>query len=398
MKSALDRLIGLKTKCIAAIHRTVVLLLLSTVGPSVLGQGDLTPPGPPGPTMKTLAQVEPRTPISSLPFVITNAGSYYVTTNLRGQPGIVIAASGVTVELMGFELVGGGGAGVAVQSGHSNVCVRNGTLRGWSGNGVSAADAFSSRFEALQLVGNRNLAGISVGRGCIVTHCIAINNDNYGIEARPGSLVSHCVAWGNFLGIYVGPGGRATDCTSVSNTLTGIWADSGSTVSDCTVTSNEGDGILARNGCRVTASQSVGNGSAGIRVVGSGSTITDCTVSTNAGDGIVVTNGCRLASNHCYDNGSAGIRASGFESAIENNVLIANQRGIWIDRVDGRNLVVRNMARNNFLSGVGNRNYDIATGNRVAQTVILPFNTAALAGETGGNASSTTDPWSNISY
>jgi parallel beta-helix repeat protein len=299
---------------------------------------------------------------------------------------------------MGFELVGGGGSGVAVQSGHSNVCVRNGTLRGWSGNGVSADQAFSSRFEALQLVGNRNLAGISVGRGCIVTHCIAINNDNYGIEARPGSLVSHCVAWQNLLGIYVGPGGRVTDCTSISNTLTGIWADSGSTVSDCTVSANMGDGILARNGCRVTASHSFGNGSAGIRVVGSGSTIADCTVSTNASDGISVTNGCRVAMNHCYDNGSAGIRVTGSESAIENNVLIANQRGIWIDRVDGRNLVVRNVARNNILGGVGNRNYDIATGNRVAQTVILPFNAAALTGETGGNASGTTDPWSNMSY
>jgi dUTPase len=105
-----------------------------------------------------------------------------------------------------------------------------------------------------------------------------------------------------------------------------------------------------------------------------------------------------VVANHCYDNGSAGIRATGFESAIENNVLIANQRGIWIDRVDGRNLVVRNMARNNLLSGVGNRNYDIAIGNRVAQIVIVPVNAVALAGETGGNASGTTDPWSNISY
>ena len=36
-------------------------------GMDVMGQGSLTPPGAPGETMKTLAQVEPRTPISSLP-------------------------------------------------------------------------------------------------------------------------------------------------------------------------------------------------------------------------------------------------------------------------------------------------------------------------------------------
>lgn len=32
-------------------------------------QGSLTPPGAPGPTMLSLSQVEPRTPISSLPQV-----------------------------------------------------------------------------------------------------------------------------------------------------------------------------------------------------------------------------------------------------------------------------------------------------------------------------------------
>jgi len=36
--------------------------------PTVFAQGGLAPPGAPTPTMKTLAQIEPRTPISSLPF------------------------------------------------------------------------------------------------------------------------------------------------------------------------------------------------------------------------------------------------------------------------------------------------------------------------------------------
>ena len=345
-------------KCIG-----VVALMLPTLNAqlsTVSAQGSLTPPGAPGPTMKTLTQVEPRTPISSLPFFITNAGSYYVTTNLTGQPGITVMASGVTIDLMGFELVGGGGSGVGIAPNQTNVCVRNGTLRNWSGNGVSADSAFGCRFEGLQLVGNRNLAGISVGRSCLVVHCAAVNNNDTGIEARSGSLISHCVVWNNRVGISVALGGRVSDCTSVSNTFAGIFATLGSTVSDCTV-------------------------------------------SANVGDGIYVVNGCRIAGNHCYangtiTNGSAGIRVTGQENVIEDNALIVNQRGIWIEAVNGRNLVVRNVARNNLLSGVGNRNYDIATGNRVAQTVILPLNGVALAGETGGNASGTTDPWSNISY
>ena len=80
------------------------------MGTDVMGQGSLTPPGAPGETMKTLAQVEPRTPISSLPYTISEPGSYYVTGNLSSTgSGIVIQASGVTVDLMGFSVTRGGG-------------------------------------------------------------------------------------------------------------------------------------------------------------------------------------------------------------------------------------------------------------------------------------------------
>ena len=91
------------------------------MGTDVMGQGSLTPPGAPGETMHTLEEVyertDPRTPISSLPYTISEPGSYYVTGNLSSTGhGIVIEASGVTVDLMGFSLTGDGINGVQSSS------------------------------------------------------------------------------------------------------------------------------------------------------------------------------------------------------------------------------------------------------------------------------------------
>src|SRR6185503_17267700 len=86
-------------------RKFVLLTALSVFSPALLfGQGDLNPAGPPGPTMRTLQQVEPRTPISSLPFNITNGGAYYLTGNLSGSVGITISTSDVDLDLMGFTL------------------------------------------------------------------------------------------------------------------------------------------------------------------------------------------------------------------------------------------------------------------------------------------------------
>ena len=77
-----------------------------------IGQGSLTPPGAPTPTMKSLDQIEPRTPITYDGYYISSPGSYYVTTNLTGSVygvpgspyGIYIASDNVTVDLNGFTL------------------------------------------------------------------------------------------------------------------------------------------------------------------------------------------------------------------------------------------------------------------------------------------------------
>src|SRR6266851_1180042 len=86
----------------------LTLTLLSTLNPqlSTFGQGNLTPPAAPAPTMKSLAQIEPRTPISSAPYSISSPGSYYLTSNLSVTNGdaITITANQVTLDLNGFTL------------------------------------------------------------------------------------------------------------------------------------------------------------------------------------------------------------------------------------------------------------------------------------------------------
>ena len=85
-----------------ALTTLIVTAALVCIFPCVYGQGDLAPSSSPTPTMKTLDQLEPRVPISSLPYDITTSGSYYVTTNLvgtAGTNGITIVTDNVTIDL-----------------------------------------------------------------------------------------------------------------------------------------------------------------------------------------------------------------------------------------------------------------------------------------------------------
>lgn len=110
-----------------------------------VGAGDLAPPaGPVAGTMKTLEQIEPRTPISSLPFNITQSGSYYLTGNLSTTAnGITVLAPDVTIDMMGFTITGSTPndfAGVLVEFGTTgNFVLRNGMIRTFA-QGVTTTD------------------------------------------------------------------------------------------------------------------------------------------------------------------------------------------------------------------------------------------------------------------
>ena len=148
---------------------TIVSLILLACGAH--GQGALTPPGAPAPTMKTLgeidsaitdldsavAQVEARIDLATVAgdgtyhHVISESGSYYLSGNLDvtlAGGGIKINAPAVTLDLNGFKIErisGSGGSGIEIPTGMDGATVRNGTINGFK-YGISGSSADNCLF------------------------------------------------------------------------------------------------------------------------------------------------------------------------------------------------------------------------------------------------------------
>ncbi len=118
-------------------HALLALALL-TLPASLFAQGTLNPTAPPGPTMLTLSQVEPRTPITNTTAAtISASGSYYLTGNITVSTnnGITINASGVTLDLNGFTVSStaptANGTGILLNnSQNNNIQILNGNITG----------------------------------------------------------------------------------------------------------------------------------------------------------------------------------------------------------------------------------------------------------------------------
>ena len=277
-----------------------LLVLVGLLGLSVFAMaGDLEPPAAPAPTMKTLDEVEPRIPIpaSATPvaeFVIDNPGSYYLAGDRNASMnGIRVNADNVTIDLMGYSLIGSGSPmawGIYV-NGRTNVEIRNGTVRDFGDDGIyeNNSNGKEHRIINIRAVSN-GIRGIYLaGNGHLVKNCTAADNTGHGIFATGnGSTITGNTAYNNQgYGISVGNGSTVTGNTVFSNQSTGIIASSGSTVTGNTVSSNNQSnfasyaGIWVYADCLVKGNTLDGNLQNNIYVFSSGNAIeenlvTDC--------------------------------------------------------------------------------------------------------------------------
>ena len=253
--------------------------------------GPLDPPGAPAPTMKTLQQVEPRTPISQpataagFPIQINSPGSYYLTENITGVgivDGIDINADNVTLDLGGFTLSGGGAIGGTVgfdgiSAGVTNLTIRNGVVRDWV-TGISTYTSTRSTYEDLKVTDNI-LDGIMIGTGSTARRLTVWNNGHGGAGASAGLVITQ---------------------------VPGAW---GSIVEDSSFGNNGGQGIyIFANNVWVHHNVIDVNGTEGIRIVENVAynEITDNRITGNAGYGVDVRGGYNVVVRNVIYTNTAG--------------------------------------------------------------------------------------------
>jgi hypothetical protein len=298
-----------------------------------------------------------------------------------------VQSNDVSLDLNGFALTSGGGAGAlrgidvpAVQSG---LAVRNGTVRGWTGGGVAGGTA-TMLAEKLVLTGNTGAVGLSVGNGSVIKDCVSTSNGT-GFFAPDRTEVVHCIATTN-----TGPGFDCTsfmsviDSTSSRNGGNGIVVQTSSSVVRCNASRNDLSGIVTGSGCTVSQSTAGSNLSSGI-VIGDDTSVRDCTARANSASGISGTTGDHIAGNTCEAN-VTGIAVtapggSGAEqSRIDSNVCNRNQVGISVSGVG--NLIIRNHAGGNT-----------STSYSISPALL---NRAGPMATSSGGTITETSPWANF--
>jgi len=228
----------MKTNLTAAAFLSAFCLL-----PSAFAQGVLAPPGAPAPTMKSLDQIEARTPITNTSTLakISLPGSYYLTHNLTVSTGdgIDINTNGVTLDLNGFTIAstaaGGFGTGISLNSHITDITIVNGHVMGGitnNGNSLYTGNGFAYGIYCPGIEpGNVLIAHVTVS-GCL----------NYGIYLGTGNATTVEACAVSTVGAY---GIFASTIKDSSALDCGRLAMEGEEVSNCHGQSSGDTGLLA---------------------------------------------------------------------------------------------------------------------------------------------------------
>lgn len=284
----------------------ILALFLGALIPYAHAQGPLLPPAGPAPTMRTLQQIEPRTPISGLPYAITQPGSYYLETNLAaavGSNGITISTNDVTLDLLGFTLAGATNSayGIGVVGIRRNMVIRNGVIRGF-GIGVDASGADNSRYQDLRVVLNRG-DGLRIGQYAVLEGCLVMENAGDGLQGYQGTVVRNCVVSSNSLnGILLGPDSLAADCLVADNGQAGLVAGANSTVERCQVLRSGTRGVVLHRD----------------------SAVRQCTVQNAGQEGIIATNHNNVIEQNRVTGSGIGLALRGHGNVVTGNLVQDN--------------------------------------------------------------------------
>jgi hypothetical protein len=346
----------------------------------VRAQGSLTPPGAPAPTMKTLNQIEARTPVDAIntpgnaseQFIITQPGSYYLTGDIAGvtgKDGISIQTNDVTLDLNGFAMTGASVSGngiTASASGTVNTVIRNGTLRNWS-NGVLDLNGYCD-LERLRIYACQYNAGngIYIGDHCAVKNCSAIFNSDAGIQVGNDCALTDCLVCSNSIGIFGLRGCVLNGCHATTNVV-GIDVEDNFDISHCTADLNGHGFTLGKNG-RIRECLAHTNTYTGITAQ-VGVNVSECTADESGGAGLVVNGNSVVIDNHFAGNAGEGIISYGTGNRIEHNQATSNGFGIFSTSGIGADTIIRNTC-----SGNSGGNYSPTNG-----TTFAPIQTPATA-------------------
>jgi parallel beta-helix repeat protein len=356
-----------------------LLLALNVQLSAAFAQGSLTPPGAPGPTMLTLSQIEPRTPISSAPYTISQSGSYYLTTNLVDSTGtaITIDANGVTLDLNGFSIAdnSGPGYGIFIPGSYTNIVVKNGLITGWPENGVYCG-ANTATFERLTLTDNSIYGLVFGGTGNVnttVRSCTLSGNGTGGISCLANNVtIEDSIVSSNGYGLFI----------------SGV---NGGIIRDCTINGNVTEGISCINSTNLTWERLVicANNNSGAYLAGLfSSVIRDCSFEANIAYGINLSgSGCSILDNN-FNGNAYGMDVSGANNQIDGNHIIGNgPPGLGILMFTGVG-ITNNFVIRNYVTGYGSGDYSIGSSEIVGPII----------NSTSSGTITNSNPWANFAF